>query len=66
MRSLAFPLHNFRHCRANGKAMTMQQILPLGIDIASGLAHMHSSGVVHCDVKPGNIMVRGDVCLVSL
>lgn len=46
--------------------MTLELILPMGIEIASGLAYMHRQGVVHCDVKPGNIMLHDGVCLVSL
>jgi len=32
-------------------------ILRVADDVAQALAHVHSAGLVHCDVKPGNILV---------
>jgi serine/threonine protein kinase len=29
-------------------------------DVCSGLAYIHSAGIVHCDVNPANILVKSD------
>ena len=47
--------------------MTTGYATSFGLDIARGLAHMHSKGICHADIKPHNILiddVRGEMCLV--
>jgi serine/threonine-protein kinase len=34
--------------------------LDITIDIASGVGHAHKAGVIHCDVKPQNVLVARD------
>jgi serine/threonine protein kinase/tetratricopeptide (TPR) repeat protein len=34
-----------------------ERVVKLGIEIASTLEHAHREGIVHCDIKPGNVIV---------
>ncbi|MEP6861525.1 MAG: bifunctional serine/threonine-protein kinase/formylglycine-generating enzyme family protein [Deltaproteobacteria bacterium] len=36
------------------------RVLPIAIDLSRGLAAAHRNGVVHCDIKPANIMLTED------
>ncbi|KAF9901455.1 Serine/threonine-protein kinase plk2 [Linnemannia zychae] len=35
------------------------QVKMYGRQLAAGLAHIHSTGLIHCDVKPENMLVAG-------
>ncbi len=45
---------------AKRKRLSPEEIADLGARIAEGLGYAHSKGIVHRDVKPGNILVRSD------
>jgi serine/threonine protein kinase len=43
-----------------GGELPEKDILRLGTQIAEGLAAAHAKGIVHCDLKPANIMVDAE------
>jgi serine/threonine protein kinase len=40
--------------------LPLEQLLPLAIQIASGLDAAHARGVIHRDIKPGNVFVTSE------
>ena len=40
--------------------LDIQTVVSIAKDIADGLAHAHSNNIVHCDIKPHNILMTAD------
>ncbi len=51
---------------AGGHASAMKRMLDISIQFCRGLHHAHQEGVVHQDVKPGNLLIGEDeLCKVT-
>ena len=48
------------------RPLALEQLLPLGLHVASALHYLAAEGVVHLDVKPSNIVMGGPPRLIDL
>src|SRR5262249_38292333 len=47
-------------------ALELKEVLRIGMQVAKGLAAAHAQGLVHRDVKPGNILLENGVERVKI
>ena len=40
--------------------LDVHEALPLAIQVCAGVGHAHQAGIIHCDVKPQNVLVTRD------
>ena len=52
--SLKTRLHDYR---THGERMSLSEVVCVMLDVLDGLAYAHGEGMVHRDIKPGNILL---------
>lgn len=50
---------------SKGRSLPVRDAVVIGIQLAKALGYAHGRGIVHRDIKPGNIMRKGDTIKVT-
>lgn len=48
---------NLAHLIKNYGKLPVEIVLYIAVQLCAGISHMHANNLVHCDIKPGNILL---------
>jgi serine/threonine-protein kinase len=57
--------HSLRDAIARGEKFSVKDVVRLMRAVAEGLSYAHGMGVIHRDIKPGNVLLQGTHALVT-
>jgi len=57
--------HSLRDAIARGDTFSVKDVVRLMREVAEGLSYAHGMGVIHRDIKPGNVLLHGTHALVT-
>lgn len=56
---------SLRHALVEGKRFSVREVVRILHDVSDALAYAHTRGVIHRDIKPGNVLRSGSHALVT-
>ncbi len=57
--------HSLREVLQRGEKQSIKDVVRIMRDVAEALDHAHGLGVIHRDIKPGNVLLMGSHALVT-
>ncbi|KAF8692393.1 hypothetical protein HU200_039724 [Digitaria exilis] len=57
-------IHSDTESQSGRRALTLEQRLDIAVDIADAIDYLHTgcqTSIIHCDLKPGNILIAQDI-----
>ncbi len=56
---------SLRRHLARGNRLPVEQALAIALELLGAIALAHSHGIIHCDIKPGNVLLSGSHAILA-